>query len=87
MTAEPTTRLPTGEYLGGFQRAHVKFAVLRTAPDTYRVDCDDGVGPREVCTFTSQRGSPPVWRGAWNGDAWCSWILAQARRTVRNAAE
>ena len=51
----------------------------------FRVDCDDGVGPREVCRFTDDPRSPPIWRGAWNGDEWCAWIMGEARKAIANA--
>ncbi|WP_026929386.1 hypothetical protein [Glycomyces tenuis] len=47
----------------------------------FRVDCSDGNGPGEVCTFTSDES--PTWRGAWNGDEWCVWIEAEARKVVK----
>jgi hypothetical protein len=53
-------------------------------PNSYRVDCDDGVGPREVCRFGDDPDGPVTWRGAWNGDEWCPWILAEARELVAN---
>ena len=75
--------------LGTFRRWPVVFTVVHLdvpagTPNTYRVDCDDGVGPHEVCRFGDDPEAPPVWRGAWNGDEWCSWILAQARVLVAN---
>lgn len=127
-------------YLGDFTRGHVVFTVYRIGPDQsrypngpseYLVDCDDGVGPHEVCRFTEEDseveraereravgqrsegqdaevhcaegrrsegqrlegqgaqarsvdggGFDVVWRGAWNGDEWCDWIMERARAFV-----
>jgi hypothetical protein len=73
--------------LGKFRRGPAEFSVVFTAtppstPSVYRVDCDDGVGPREVCRFGDDPAEPAIWRGAWNGDEWCDWIMAQARELV-----
>jgi hypothetical protein len=60
------------------------FTVRRTGSD-YRVDCDDGGGPREVCRLSDRPGSGPQWHGAWNGDAWCAWIEAEARKLINQS--
>lgn len=79
---------PEGEHsLGKFRRGPVEFFVIFVStplgtPNTYRVDCDDGVGPREVCRFGDDTEKPAIWRGAWNGDPWCPWILEKARELV-----
>ncbi|WP_157930597.1 hypothetical protein [Glycomyces xiaoerkulensis] len=70
--------------LGEFRRGPAIFSVFRTAvsPAQYRVTCSDGNGPSEVCTFSDRPGPGPKWHGAWNGDQWCDWIEAEARRIV-----
>lgn len=79
---------PEGELcLGKFRRWRAEFSVIFVeAPPgtahTYRVDCDDGVGPHEVCRFDDAPDEPVIWRGAWNGDEWCDWIMEQARELV-----
>jgi hypothetical protein len=79
---------PEGEHcLGKFRRHPAEFSVIfvATPPDTpavYRVDCDDGVGPHEVCRFGDDPAEPVIWRGAWQGDQWCAWILRNARELV-----
>lgn len=81
---------PEGEHcLGKFRRHPVEFSVIFTStpPDTpniYRVDCDDGVGPHEVCRFGDDPDQPVHWRGAWQGDEWCPWIIRNARELVTN---
>lgn len=51
----------------------------------YRVYATDGpAGPHLVCYFTPDRETPPVWRGAWNGDDWSVWIEKRARKVVAN---
>jgi len=80
---------PDGEHcLGSFRRGPANFTLVRTSaatdvPSTYRIDCDDGVGPREVCRFEESPAAPPVWRGAWNGDEWCDWIMAKVGVLIR----
>ncbi len=73
-------------YLGEFRRGPAIFTVFQTAvePRSYRVDCSDGNGPGEVCTFNEHPGSAPKWRGAWNGDEWCRWIETEARKVIAN---
>lgn len=69
------------QFLGEFKRGPAIFFIYRTAPDTYRIDFrDNGGGPSKVCEFTAD--TAPRWRGAWNGDEWCSWIEAQARSVI-----
>lgn len=72
-------------YIGEFRRGPAIFTVFQTAlaPRAFRVDCNDGNGPSEVCTFTDRPGSGPKWHGAWNGDEWCAWIELQARKTIK----
>ncbi|GAB3659183.1 hypothetical protein [Glycomyces tarimensis] len=72
-------------YLGEFRRGPAIFTVFALpGSDRLRVDCNDGNGPSEVCTFMSDQH--PAWRGAWNGDDWCPWIEAEARRIAREPA-
>ncbi len=80
--ADPTA---ADTYLGEFRRGPAIFTVFRTAPEppAFRVDCNDGNGPSEVCTFSDRPGSGPKWHGAWNGDEWCAWIELQARTIAR----
>lgn len=84
-------------YLGEFRRGPAIFTVFQTDqtdrteqgdrtdedPAHYRVDCNDGNGPSEVCTFSNHPGSGPKWHGAWNGDEWCAWIELEARKVVK----
>ena len=60
-------------YLGEFRRGPAIFTVFQTSTVAreYRVDCNDGNGPSEVCVFSNHLGSGPSWHGAWNGDQWC----------------
>ncbi len=75
----------TDHYIGEFRRGPAIFTVFQTAPAprAFRVDCNDGNGPSQVCTFTDHPGSGPDWHGAWNGDEWCAWIELQARKTIK----
>ncbi|GAA2161298.1 MULTISPECIES: hypothetical protein [Glycomyces] len=79
---------PEGEHcLGKFRRHPAEFSVIFVStplgtPNVYRVDCDDGVGPHEVCRFGDDPAEPVIWRGAWQGDPWCAWILKNARELV-----
>jgi hypothetical protein len=60
---------PEGEHcLGKFRRHPVEFSIIFVStplgtPATYRVDCDDGVGPHEVCRFGDDPSEPVIWRG------------------------
>lgn len=96
--AEPRTTeppVPEGAYIGEFRRGPAIFTVFRIAvkPDRYRVMCSDGNGPGPVCVFTDRSASDnpasddhsaaePRWHGAWNGDEWCPWIEAEARKVI-----
>jgi hypothetical protein len=89
--------LATVGFLGDFARGHALFSLYRLGPDQsrypngpceYLVDCDDGVGPHEVCRFSvdeSERGGSGLggidvaWRGAWKGDRWGGWIMRRVR--------
>lgn len=92
--------LSTLGFLGDFARGHALFSLYRLGPDQsrcpngaceYLIDCDDGVGPHEVCRFTdepvepgdgSTEGFQVVWRGAWQNDEWCPWLLKSARALI-----
>ena len=70
-------------YIGEFRRGPAIFTVFASDKGKkFRVDCSDGNGPGDVCTFTLDQ--PPTWHGAWNGDEWCSWIEAEARKIVKH---
>ncbi|WP_199044495.1 hypothetical protein [Glycomyces salinus] len=71
-------------YLGEFRRGPAVFTVFRFDRDSYRVECNDGNGPSPVCGFTDRTGDKPHWHGAWNGDRWCAWIEAEARKVIKN---
>ncbi|GAB3219789.1 hypothetical protein GCM10027447_03270 [Glycomyces halotolerans] len=74
-------------YLGEFRRGPAIFTVHQTGtePAGYRVDCNDGNGPSEVCVFTEGPNSGPKWHGPWNGDEWCAWIEAEACKLVEQS--
>jgi hypothetical protein len=71
--------------LGSFRRGPALFTVVQTSvePETYRVDSDDGAGPRPCCILREDSGASPEWRGAWNRDEWCDWIEEQARALIQ----
>ena len=78
-------------HLGGFRRGHVVFTLYEIPPDlgrypneptTYLLDCDDGVGPHEVCRFEADEIDHPMWRGAWNNDDWCPWLIEHCRALI-----
>ncbi|WP_344480897.1 hypothetical protein [Glycomyces endophyticus] len=48
------------------------------SPPEYRIECNDGAGPRVVCRFVDEPEGVPEWFGAWRGDDWCEWILKRA---------
>jgi hypothetical protein len=97
--------LSTVGFLGDFARGHALFSLFRLGPDQsqypngpceYLVDCDDGVGPHEVCRFSvdesERRGSKlgefdVVWRGSWKGDQWCGWIMGRVRALIAAAGD
>ncbi|HEU5129280.1 MAG TPA: hypothetical protein VFU12_14940 [Glycomyces sp.] len=83
-TPEPEPAEPEGAYLGEFRRGPAIFTLFRIGadPDRYRILCSDGNGPSPVCAFTDTPGAEPRWHGAWNGDEWCPWIEAQARKVI-----
>jgi hypothetical protein len=91
--------LSTVGFFGDFARGHALFSLYRLGPDQsqypngpceYLVDCDDGVGPHEVCRFSIDEprggsglvGFDVTWRGAWNGDQWCGWIIGRIRALI-----
>ncbi|MEU6248828.1 hypothetical protein [Glycomyces sp. NPDC047010] len=78
-------------WLGDFRRGPAVFALFLIGPDDgghplgpreYRIECNDGAGPREICRFFDEDEAVPEWVGTWQGDAWCDWILTQARRLI-----
>ncbi|PRY62252.1 hypothetical protein [Glycomyces artemisiae] len=80
-------------WLGDFSRGPAVFTVYRVGPEEgghplgppeYRIECNDGAGPREICRFFGDTDLPAEWFGAWQNDPWCDWILAQANKTIRN---
>jgi hypothetical protein len=76
-------------WLGDFCREPAVFSVYREAADAhpfippeYRIECNDGAGPRVICRFTDEPDPVPEWLGAWRGDEWCAWILERARALI-----
>ncbi|WP_112138524.1 hypothetical protein [Glycomyces dulcitolivorans] len=74
-------------WLGDFRRGPAVFSLYREpahplAPAEYRIECNDGAGPRVICRFVDQPDTVPEWVTAWSGDEWCEWILEQARRLI-----
>ncbi|MFB9658601.1 hypothetical protein ACFQS3_20390 [Glycomyces mayteni] len=72
-------------WLGDFARGPAVFAVYREtkgahplAPPEYRIECNDGAGPRVICRILDASDPVPEWYGAWEGDQWCEWILQRA---------
>jgi hypothetical protein len=57
-------------------------------PPEYRITCNDGAGPREICRFTVEPEFVPEWFGAWRNDEWCPWILGgrEAHRESRGVS-
>ena len=90
--AEPDPRDDDG-WLGDFRRGPAVFSIHRCDTGTaahphiapeYRITCNDGAGPREICRFFDEPApeSVPTWFGAWRNDEWCEWILENARRLI-----
>jgi hypothetical protein len=76
-------------YLGEFTRGPAVFFVYRTGaePPAYRIDFrDNGGGPSEVCNFVDEPEAPVTWIRNWDGDEWCLWILAEARKRIEDPA-
>ncbi|MCD0445649.1 hypothetical protein LO763_18750 [Glycomyces sp. A-F 0318] len=78
-------------WLGDFRRGPAVFSVHRETagahplvPPEYRIECNDGAGPRVICRFTDEPDPVPEWFGAWRGDEWCTWILKQTRALIAN---
>ncbi|SDE30213.1 hypothetical protein [Glycomyces harbinensis] len=76
-------------WLGDFHRGPAVFSVHRVldgayplAPTQYRIACNDGAGPREICRFLGEADTDPEWFGRWQGDEWCPWILERANRLI-----
>ncbi|MCC3762904.1 hypothetical protein K3N28_07440 [Glycomyces sp. TRM65418] len=81
----------TDGWLGDFAREPAVFSVFRIGPNNgghplvpaeYRVCCNDGAGPREICRFSDEPDPVPEWFGAWRGDEWCEWILEKTRALI-----
>ncbi|WP_205326669.1 hypothetical protein [Glycomyces sp. YM15] len=79
---------PAEGFLGDFTRGPALFSVYDlgadqsgypNGPNRYLIDVEDGVGARECCRFTDDPEDEPAWRGAWNNDPWCPWILKHAK--------
>ena len=75
-------------WLGDFRRGPAVFSVFQVLPKhplrapEYRITCNDGAGPREICRFFDEPEAIPTWFGAWQNDEWCEWILTNARRLI-----
>ncbi|RRS00720.1 hypothetical protein [Glycomyces terrestris] len=96
MTAEPADSEPRPEpgshpdsdgWLGDFRRGPAVFSLYRETahplgPPEYRIECNDGAGPRTICQFFDEPEAVPEWFGAWKRDPWCPWILGRARRLI-----
>jgi hypothetical protein len=81
-------------WLGHFSRGPAVFSVFRTGPNNgghphlapeYRIECNDGAGPREICRFLDDSESDPEWFGAWRGDLWCPWILKETKKLISDS--
>ncbi|THV40099.1 hypothetical protein [Glycomyces buryatensis] len=86
----------TGEWtpLGTFTRDigmgdAIRLAVERSAtnPAHHRITCDEGKGPRAICTFRQPGTDSTGWTRAWHGDPLSPGILSQAREIARRANE
>jgi hypothetical protein len=85
------TEPATDGWLGDFGRGPAVFSLHRlgvesgahplVAPE-YRIECNDGAGPRVICRFTDEPEAVPEWFGAWRSDEWCDWILDQSRKLI-----
>lgn len=76
-------------WLGDFRRGPAVFSVFRTGPNNgghplippeFRITCNDGAGPREICRFTLEPEFAPEWFGAWRNDEWCPWMCVTNER-------
>lgn len=85
---DPDRDPDTDGWLGDFHRGPAVFALFRIGPNNgghpllppeYRIECNDGAGPRVICRFTEEPEPVAEWFGAWKNDEWCDWILDQAR--------
>jgi hypothetical protein len=81
----PDPRPDDDGWIGTFHREPAVFSVFREiatdhplAASEYRIECNDGAGPRVICRFFDEPEPTPEWLGAWNGDPWCPWILKRA---------
>lgn len=86
-TAPPPTH-PDDGWLGDFRRGPAVFSAYKEtaahplALPEYRIECNDGAGPRVICRFVDEPDAVIEWTGTWQGDPWCPWILTQARRLI-----
>jgi hypothetical protein len=87
------TTVDTDGWLGDFRKGPAVFSLYRLGPESgghplavpeYRIECNDGAGPRVICRFTDEPEAVPEWLGAWRRDEWCGWILEQARVLIAN---
>ncbi|MEU5871902.1 hypothetical protein AB0A73_10115 [Glycomyces sp. NPDC047369] len=91
MTAETAETHPDDDgWLGDFSRGPAVFAVYREmegahplSPPEYRIECNDGAGPRVICRIPDGSDPAPEWFGAWEGDEWCEWILKQTFSLIK----
>ncbi|GAA2320385.1 hypothetical protein GCM10009853_093120 [Glycomyces scopariae] len=86
-TASPDVHPDDDGWLGDFRRGPVVFSAYRQtshplSPPDYRIECNDGAGPRVICRFTQDPDLEPEWLATWQRDEWCPWILGQARRLI-----
>ncbi|WP_205328340.1 hypothetical protein [Glycomyces sp. YM15] len=87
--ADPDPHPDNDGWLGTFHRGPAVFSVFRevatdhplTASE-YRIECNDGAGPRVICQFFDDPEPTPEWFGAWKNDQWCPWILKRAFRLI-----
>jgi hypothetical protein len=78
-------------HLGWFRRGPAVFTLYEipadqscypNTPAVYLLDCDDGVGPHEVCRIEADAMDEPMWNGAWKNDEWCPWLLKRIRALI-----
>jgi len=84
---ERSVWVPIGEFTRGIGMGdRIRFIVERSSADhdRHRIACDEGNGPREVCTFTEPLTQPTRWRPAWDGDSMSPGIETEARKIAHN---
>jgi hypothetical protein len=90
LLAEPDPDPDNDGWLGDCHRGPAVFSVYRervhplSLPE-YRIECNDGGGPRVICRFVDEADPVIEWFGAWSGDQWCDWILAEARKHIKDS--